>query len=62
MLSTRKKYVSQHSKRTKGKLLAKLCRSSTISVILRISLVFELWKLEFMGVTAVQRGMFGRSE
>ena len=55
MLSTSKKYVSQHSKRTRGKLASKLCHSSTIGVTRSISLVFELWKL---GGTAVQRGMF----
>ena len=58
MLSTSKKYVSQHSKRTRGKLASKLCHSSTIGVTRSISLVFELWKLELMGGTAVQRGMF----
>ena len=57
MLSTSKKYVSQHSKRTRGKLASKLCHSSTIGVTRSISLVFELWKLELMGGTAVQRGM-----
>jgi len=58
MLSTSKKYVSQHSKRTSRKLASKLCHSSTIGVTRSISLVFELWKLELMGGTAVQRGMF----
>ena len=54
MLSTSKKYVSQHSKRTRGKLASKLCHSSTIGVTCSISLVFELWKLELMEGTAAR--------
>ena len=38
--------------------LPQSCHSSTIGVTRTISLVFELWKLELMGGTAVQRGMF----
>ena len=53
MLSTSKKFVSQHSKRTRGKLASKLCHSSTTGVTRSISLVFELWKLELIGGTAV---------
>ena len=54
----KEEYVSQHSKRTRGKLASKLCHSSTIGVTRTISLVFELWKLALMGGTALQRGMF----
>ena len=35
-----------------------VCHSSKINAIGSIPLDFELWKLELMGVTAVQRGWF----
>ena len=58
MLKTRNKYVSQNSKQTRGKLPAMLCHSLKISAIRSISLIFELWKFELTGVTAVEQGIF----